>query len=205
VVTLSDQQADRIEAAVRAAEASTSTEIAVSVMPASSDDRGLAAIAGAVVFGLVSGIGPMIWWSIDRLAWAGIAIIAAVIVFWLCDRYDLGLRCLPARWLVVDARRAARATFLDHGLDDTPGRNAVLLFISRAERYVEILPDRAAAAAIAPAHWAGIVERFRAEARKMDLGETIARAIADIGKTCAAHFPAGPGDPDTVSNRPIQS
>ena len=205
MVTLSDQQADRVEAAVRAAEAGTSTEIAVSVMPASSDDRGLAAIAGAVAFGLVSGIGPAIWWNIDRLAWTGIAVIAAVIVFWLCDRYDLGLRCLPARWLVMDARRAARATFLDHGLDDTPGRNAVLLFISRAERYVEILPDRAAAAAIAPAQWTGVVDRFRAEARKMDLGEAIARAVADIGKTCAAHFPAGPGDPDTVSSRPIQT
>jgi putative membrane protein len=205
VVTLSEQQADRIEAAVRAAEAGTSAEIAVSVMPASSDDRGLAAIAGALVFGLVFAIGPMIWWNIDRLSWAGIAVIAAIIVFWLCDRFDLGLRCLPARWLARDARRAARATFLDHGLDDTPGRNAVLLFISRAEHYVEILPDRATAAAITPAHWTGIVDNFRDEARKMDLGEAIAHAVADIGKMCAAHFPAGPGNPDPVSNRPIQS
>jgi putative membrane protein len=205
VVTLSEQQADRIEAAVRAAEAGTSAEIAVSVMPASSDDRGMAAIAGVLVFGLVSGIGPTIWWNIDRLSWAGIAPIAAIIVFWLCDRFDLGLRWLPARWLVKDARRAARAVFLDHALDDTPGRNAVLLFISRAEHYVEILPDRAAVAAVAPAQWAEIVERFRSEARKMDLGEAVAHAVADIGKICAEQFPAGPSNPDTVSNRPIQS
>jgi len=205
VVILSQQQADRIEAAVREAEASTNSQIAVSVMPASSDDRGMAAIAGALVFGLVSGIGPAVWWNLDRLTWMGIAIVAAIIVFWLCDRFDLGLRCLPARLLIKDARRAARATFVDHCLDNTSERNAVLLFISRAEHYVEILPDRAAAAAIAPAQWARIVDQFRADMHKMDLGEAVAHAVSAIGQMCAAHFPAGAADLDRVSNRPLQS
>ena len=204
-MTLSEQQADRIEAAVRAAEAGTSAEIAVSVTPASGDDRGLAAIAGALVFGLVSAIGPMIWWNIDRLSWVGIALIVAIIVFWLCDRFDLGLRCLPARWLVKDARRAARATFLDHGLDDTPGRNAVLLFISRAEHYVEILPDRAAAAAIPSAEWAAIVDQFRQRMRKADVGEAIAEAATRVGAVCAIHFPVSGANPDRVTNRPIET
>jgi putative membrane protein len=202
---LNEQQAERIEAAVKQAEARTSSEIAVSIVPSSGDDRGMAAIAGALVFAVISGAGPMIWWNFDRVFWTGIAVVAAILAFWLCDRFDLGLRCLPARLLIKDARRAARAAFLDHGLDNTPERNAVLLFVSRAERYVEILPDRAAAAAIEPAQWSGIVEEFRQNMQKTDMSEAVAGAVSKIGALCAAHFPASGVDPDRVTNQPIQA
>lgn len=201
---LSKQQADRIASAVRDAEAHTSSEIAVGIVPSSGDDRGIAAVVGALIFALVASVAPTIWWNIDRLIWTGIALVAGILVFWLCDRFDLGLRCLPARLLVKDARRVARAIFLDHGLDNTPERNAVLLFVSRAERYVEILPDRAAAAAIEPTRWSTIVEEFRQAARKGDLGEAVAGAVAAIGVVCAVHFPASGANPDRVSNQPIQ-
>ena len=201
---LTQDQARRIEQAVQSAEATTSAEIAVCVRRASGDDRFLAAIIGAVVFIAIDTIGPAIWWNYDRLVWIGVALVAAILVFWLCDRFDLGLRCLPARLLVKDARRAARAVFLDGGLDNAPERNAVLLFVSRAEHYVEILPDRAAAAAIEPAHWSAIVDSFRQAARKGDLGDAVAGAVSAIGKICAAHFPASGANPDRVSNQPIQ-
>ena len=94
--------------------------------------------------------------------------------------------------------------FRDHGLDDTPERNAVLLFVSRAERYVEILPDRAAAAAVKPEHWTIIVDAFRQSVRKGDLGEAVADAVARIGALCALHFPAAGANPDRVPNQPIQ-
>ncbi len=166
----------------------------------------MAAIVGAVVVhGDQSTVGPPSGGTTIR--WSGSAwrSSAAILVFWLCDRFDLGLRCLPARLLVKDARRAARAAFLDHGLDNTPERNAVMLFVSRAERYVEILPDRAAAAAIEPAHWSAIVDEFRQRMRaRRDLGEAVAGAVAAIGKICAVHFPASGANPDRVSNQPIQ-
>jgi putative membrane protein len=205
VVILTKHQADRIEAAVKEAETHTSSEIVVGIVPCSGDDRGMAAIAGALIFALVAGIGPTIWWNLDRPTWAGIAIAVALLVFWLCDRFDLGLRCLPARLLIKDARRTARAIFVDHAIDSTPERNAILLFISRAERYVEILPDRAAAAAIEPAAWARIVEEFRHCIRNSDIGEAAAAAIAAIGRQCAAHFPVSGANPDRLPDRPIQS
>ena len=182
---LSQEHAQRIEQAVKAAEAATSAEISVCILPASGEDRGIA-----------------LW--LDPLIVAGVGVVAAILVFWLCDRFDLGLRCLPARLLVKDARRAARTIFLDHGLDNAPERNAVLLFVSRAESYVEILPGRPAAAAIEPAHWSVIVDEFRQRMRKADLGEAAASAVAAIGKLCALHFPASGANPDRVSNQPIQ-
>jgi putative membrane protein len=204
MVMLNKEQAERIEQAVKAAESATSSEISVCILPASGDDRGMAAIAAAIVFAAIQGGAPILWWGLDPLILTGAAIVAAILAFWLCDRFDLGLRWLPARLLIKDARRAARAAFLDHGLDNSPERNAVLLFVSRAERYVEILPDRAAAAAIEPAHWSVIVDEFRQRMRKADLGEAAAGAAAAIGKLCAVHFPASGANPDRVSNQPIQ-
>jgi putative membrane protein len=204
MVTLTEEQAHRVESAVADAEARTSAEIAVCVFASSGDDRGLAAIAGAIALAAIESIGPAIWWNIDPLIWLGVAIVAAIVVFWLCDRFDLGLRCLPARMVVKDARRAARAAFLDNRIDDSPDRNGILLFVSRAEHYVEILPDRAAATAIAADQWAEIVEEFRSRARGGDVGEAVAGAVAKIGALCAAHFPAAAGDRDRVPNRPIQ-
>ena len=202
---LNKEQSQRIEAAVVAAEAGTSSEIVVCILPSSGDDRGIAAIAGALVFAAIEVGGPIFWWGHDPLFWTAIAIVAALVVFWLCDWLDLGLRCLPARLVIKDARRAARAAFLDHRLDASPERNAVLLFVSRAERYVEILPDRAAAAAIEPAQWTGIVEEFRRSMKAADVGEAIANAVAKIGTLCAGHFPASGANPDRVPNQPVQA
>jgi putative membrane protein len=201
---LSQTQAERIESAVAQAEAGTTSEIAVCILRSSGDDRGTAAITGALAFALVVMGGPQVRWGVDPLVWTGAGIVAAILVFWLCDRFDLGLRWLPARLLVKDARRTARAVFLDHALDDSAERNAVLLFVSRAERYVEILPDRAAAAAIPAAEWAVIVDEFRQRMRKADVGEAIAAAAARIGAVCAIHFPASGVNPDRVPNRPIE-
>ena len=143
--------------------------------------------------------------NIAPLVWLGMAFVAAVVVFLVFDRFDLGLRLLPARLLVKDARRAARAVFLDQRLDAIAERNSVLLFVARAERYVEILPDRAAAAAVDPARWTEIVEAFRQQVRSADIGDAVAGAVTKIGALCAAPFPPGAANPDTVPNRPIQS
>jgi putative membrane protein len=202
---LSQQQARRIEQAVKDAEAGTSSEIAVCILPASGDDRGMAAIGAVIVFAVIKQAVPVFWWGLDPLYLTGAAIIAAILAFGLIDRFDLGLRCLPARLLVKDARRAARAAFLDHALDNSLERNAVMLFVSRAERYVEILPDRAAAAAIEQSQWNGVVEEFRRGMKASDLGEAVAGAVTKIGNLCAAHFPASAANPDRVPNQPIQS
>lgn len=202
---LSKAQSERIESAIAQAEAGTTSEIVVCILPSSGEDRGTAAIVGALAFVLVVIGGPSFRWGVDPLVWTGLALVAAILAFWLVDRFDLGLRCLPARLLVKDAQRAARAVFLDHALDDSKERNAVLLFVSRAERYVETLPDRAAAAAIPPAEWAVIVDEFRQRMRKADVGEAIAEAATRIGTVCAIHFPASGANPDRVPNRPIET
>lgn len=200
---LTEGEAGLIERAVRDAEAKTSAEIAICVLRASGEDRGIAAIVGALLLAVALGAFSVLPLEFDPLVSLGIAVALALAGFLICDAWDLGLRLLPARYLIKDARRAARAMFLDHGLDALPERNAVLLFISRAERYVEILPDRALAAKVAPEHWAEVVAEFRDAARKSGLAAAAAGAIGRIGGLAATAFPADAGNPDRAPNRPI--
>jgi putative membrane protein len=200
---LSTDEADRIERAIRGAERETSAEIVICIRKSSGEDRGIAAMAGALILLLVIGFFETVRPEIHLLISVAVALTLAVATFLLCDRLDLGLKLLPARLVAQDARRTARAMFLDRGLDTTPQRNAVLLFVSRAERYIEILPDRGLAAKVPPEHWADIIASFRETARQKGMVEAAAAAVAKIGAVCAGPFPATAENTDHISNRPI--
>ncbi|HWA49628.1 MAG TPA: TPM domain-containing protein, partial [Dongiaceae bacterium] len=202
VKVLTDAQSGVLEDAIRQAEKTTSVEFVVCIKRASGNDRGIAAGVGAAV-ALVALSALDAWYSESLMVTLPITLLAAIAVFLICDQLDLGLKLLSARLVAKDARRAARAVFLDHGLDATSQRNAVLLFISRAERYVEVLPDRALAAAVPAERWTGIVASFREAARQKGMIQAACDAVAEIGAVCAGPFPAVAGNPDLISNKPL--
>jgi putative membrane protein len=200
---LSQDESRLIEQAIGAAETATSAEIAVCIRRASGDDRGLAAGAGAAAAILAFLLLRAAWPEGDVFFFLAVVPAVAITVFLVCDKFDLGLKLLPAGLLANSARGAARVLFLDRALDATPQRNAVLLFISRAERYVEILPDRGLAAAVPPQRWINIVASFQEMARQKGMVAAATDAIGQIGAVCAGPFPASAENPDHLSNRPI--
>lgn len=200
---LTEQQAEEIGRAVSNVESSTTSEIAVCIVDSTVDARCTSAIAAAFAFAAVACAGLYLLRDVGELLLLGVSAAVAIVIFWLAEHFDIPLRILPARMLMKGARRAARAVFLDHGLDATPQRNAVLLFVSRAERYVEILPDRGLAAAVPAQRWANIVAAFQAQAAKQGMVPAVTEAVTAIGAICAGPFPAGTRNPDLVPNRPI--
>ncbi|HWA46916.1 MAG TPA: hypothetical protein VG742_01515 [Dongiaceae bacterium] len=193
----------RIEQAIQLVEAKTGSEIAVCMLRASGEDRGVAALVGVVALAIAGGLGGFLWPEINIYLLFAAALAVGIATFLLVDGFDLGLKLVPAHLLTQDARRTARAIFLDRGLDATPQRNAALLFISRAERYVEVLPDRALAAVVPAERWTGIVASFREAARQKGMIEAACDAVAEIGAVCAGPFPAVAGNPDLISNKPL--
>jgi putative membrane protein len=202
-MVLNQDEARRIEDAVGAAETRTSSEIVVCIRQTSGEDRGIAALIGVVILAAVAGLGAALRPDMNTYLLIALALAAGIIAFAVADWLDLGLKLLPAQLLTQEAGQAARAAFLDRGIDATPRRNAVLLFISRAERYVEILPDRGVAAAVPPQHWADIVASFRETAQQKGLVEAVCDAISRIGTVCAGPFPAGSDNPDLKPNAPV--
>ncbi len=192
-----------IEQAIVTAEKGTRSEIMICVLRASSVDRGIAGIVAMMAAGLVLALLPGFQPEADIWLQSGLSAAIGLAVFLLVDRFDLGLKLLPGSLTARHSRRAARTVFLDHDLDSTPERNAVLLFVSHAERYVEILADRGLAAEVPQERWAKVIAAFRETARRKGVAHAAADAVVHIGAICAEKFPAVADNPDLRPNRPI--
>ncbi len=85
---------------------------------------------------------------------------------------------------------------------DTELRNGVLIYVLMADRTVEVVADRGAAAVIAPADWevASRIMENHFHARRFREGALA--GVAAIGDLLARHYPARAGDRDELSNQP---
>lgn len=192
----------RILAAVRAAEARSSAEF-VTVIARAADSHLLApsliaAIAALLLPGVVwlaVGLSEFVWLYTLQLGFF-LLVLAALVPF--------GARLTPRRLREAAARRLAHEQFLDLGLAATENRNGVLLFVSAAERYVEILADRAADHAAPPDFWDETVACLTAEVRAGRTADGFIAAIERIGGLLAKAFPRAEGDVNELPDRLIR-
>ena len=87
------------------------------------------------------------------------------------------------------ASNLARRQFLEQNLHHTLGSTGVLIFVSEAERYVEILVDDGISSRLDDSHWEGIVKAFTQQVKQ---GQTLAGFIACIeacGELLKVHVP----------------
>jgi putative membrane protein len=117
--------------------------------------------------------------------------------------YTKPLRFLlvPAAILKEHAGRLARLQFAALVHDRTPGDVGLLLFVSLAERHVEILVDRGISDRIPTATWQKIVDDFVEKVRAGRTTEGIIGAIESGTTILAQHFPPIPGAPGAISDR----
>lgn len=85
---------------------------------------------------------------------------------------------------------------------DTSANNGVLLYVLWADRAVEIVADRAAAAAIAPARWREVCELLVAAYRGGDFERGTIAAIERIHGLLVEAFPSAAGGANELPDRP---
>ena len=85
---------------------------------------------------------------------------------------------------------------------DTAANNGVLLYVLWADRAVEIVADRAAAAAIAPARWREVCELLVAAYRGGDFERGTIAAIERIHGLLVEAFPSAAGGANELPDRP---
>lgn len=194
----------RIEAAIAAAEKESRAELVAVLTRRASEYRstGLAlATVGAFLAGLIAW-GCLPWSETSEVLLAEFGIF--LILLALLELTPLGDRLTPASVTSAAARRLARATFLEQGLAATPERNAVMFFVSAAERHVEIIADQAINAKVSQPEWQAIINDFTAKVRAGQVEEGYLSAIAALGRVLAQHFPSTGERPNAVANRLIE-
>lgn len=128
----------------------------------------------------------------------GAALIVAATLFYLTP---LGIKLVPSAVKQARAAMLARLEFANLVNDRTRQRNGLLLFVSLAEHYIEIIADDAVATAIPPERWQQLVGQFQEKAKRAPLSDSLLSLIAACAAVLAHHFPARPGQEDELPNQ----
>ncbi len=97
------------------------------------------------------------------------------------------------------------AESVELGLHRTKARAGLLLFVSLAERHVEIIADDGVQAHMqGNAVWEGIVADFVTHVRSGRVADGFVGAIDACAETLAEHFPRGPDDENELPDHLIE-
>ena len=102
------------------------------------------------------------------------------------------------------AARHAREQFFLQKLHETQGRTGILIFVSVAEHYVEIIVDTAIADVVDNHVWNETVEEFIAHVRQGNIAIGFESTIEHCRQVTWEHFPAPEGRPDELPNHLIE-
>jgi putative membrane protein len=191
--TFSDTDRARIRDAIATAEAKTAGEIFV-VVARQSDEYHFIPLLWAMLLALAVPL-PLIFLTLlpvtDIYLIQLAVFLAAAIMLSVPE-----IRPLTVPKQVRNGRAHLKAVeqFMAHGLHTTEARTGVLIFVSLAERYAEIVADAGIAAKVDQAVWNETMNALLAEIRAGRLADGLVGAIEKTGAVLALHFLRRPGD-----------
>jgi putative membrane protein len=191
---LTDDDRRRIEAAIREVEKRTSGEI-ITVIARASDGYWIFPLLYAIAAALLV---PIIVWAVGQALTymdvyaiqLAVFLVIAVPAIWLPIR----MLFVPTAYKQHQASRRAREQFYAMRLHETAGATGILIFVSVAEHYVEILADHGIDARVPDETWQRIVADFTVELRAGRTVDGYLAVLAVCGNLLASHFP--PTTPD---------
>lgn len=189
-MTLLDENAQkRVATAIAEAELHTDAELVTVLAPQSDDYTYIpllwAGLAALLLPGLINYYPG--WLNAHQLL---LAQWATFIVLGLLFRIPaLTTALVPRRVRHWRAANMARRQFLERKLHHTQGATGMLIFVSEAERYVEILVDEGISSRIGDDTWSTIVETFTARVKRGDTMEGFVGCIQACGEVLREHVP----------------
>lgn len=183
---LTKTEQDKVAAAISAVERETDAEL-VTVLARQADNYAYiplvwAGIAALLVPGLVNYFTD--WFGVHTLLlvqWGAFLVLGA-----LFRIPSINTRLIPRQVRYWRASNLARRHFLEQNLHHTRDSTGVLIFVSEAERYVEILVDQGVSSRVDNRVWEGIVQRFTQQVRQ---GQTC-QGFLDCIEACGEHLKA---------------
>lgn len=204
MIFLSDNEKQKIAAAIATAERNTRGEL-VTVITASSDAYRYipflwAALLSLLVPGILSLLNNPLTWNIAYLVQICTFLGAAAVFNWT----PLKMRLIPAAVKRLRAHRLAQEQFFMQELHTTRERTGVLLFVSVAEHYVEIIADQGINDVVSANAWQAIITEFVQRVRNKQVADGFLTAIAACGELLASHFPAKDDSNNELPNHLIE-
>jgi putative membrane protein len=191
---ISEQDEQRIREAIAAVERTTSGEL-VTVIATSSDNYNYIPLLWAAILALLLP-GPFLFAGISGFIEHEYIFQLAcfIVVAGVFHLPPIRVRLIPRVVRHQRAHRHAMEQFVLNNLTATQHANGLLLFVSVAERYVEIIADKGIHNVVAAGTWDTIVQAFTAKVRRGEIADGFVETIHASGDILHAHFPLEPGD-----------
>lgn len=142
------------------------------------------AAAGAVTFGLQS-----------------VVFIALAALFLLTP---LRVAVTPRGLRLTNCRRHAFEQFFALKMNETNKRSGVMLFISVAERHVEIIADKGINDKVLPDEWSRIVDTVVTDVKAQKVQDAFLNAIRACGTVLVQHFPEVRNDVNELDDKLVE-
>lgn len=192
----------RISRAIARAEKKTSGEI-VAVISAASDDyvfipllwAALAALA-VPLFMFTLTDWPAVY--IYALQLGVFAVLALAVQWW-----PLRIALVPRAVKRARAHRHAMEQFLAQNLHTTKGRTGVLIFVSAAERFAEVIADEGIYKKVPPETWDNVVSELTDHIARGESADGFVKAVQMCADVLAEHFPPGSADRNELADHLI--
>ena len=207
--SISPQDHERIATAIRAAEGKTDGEIYCVVAHASDGyffPAAFMATLGMLIVSLAVSYGLEAWWLTIRLPHFVIAQLLALasvlVLLWALP--GLRIHLVPRRLRYEAAHINAIKQFLARNVHRTTARTGVLVFVSIAERYAEVVADSGINAKVGQHVWDGVIRDLTAHAGDDRLADGFVKAIGTVGVVLAEHFPVSGADPNELDDHLVE-
>ena len=201
---LTDRDRERVAEAIRAVEARTSAELVAVVAHEAESYHHIPTLWAALValaLPTVALLAAPAWTSAEIvLIQLGIFVVLAALGWWR----PLRMALVPTRMKKARATRLACEQFFVQRLHETAGRTGVLIFVSVAERHVEIIADIGISKLVENSVWQRAVDHFTANVKSGRIAEGFIGAIEQCGGVLIGHFPADGRNPDELPDRLIE-
>jgi putative membrane protein len=197
---LTDEERDRIAAAIREAERRTAGEIVVVVAARASAYRSV-----PLLYALLGGLAapwPLIWLtalSAARIFALQLIVALVVLILFLLPKRSY----VPGFIRHARCREAAAREFAARGLARTRGRTGVLIYVAAAEHYAEVVADAGIAAHVDETVWRDIIAKLVAALRTGQPADGLATAVNRVGEVLTQHAPPRGDNRDELSNKVI--
>ena len=201
---LSAADKEQIVAAIRAAEAKTSGQLVTVVARASDDYLQIPLLWATFIALLLPGLVLLVSPNVHLVHLFELQILVFMGVVFFLHWQPIKMFLVPTHMKRAHAQRLARAQFFTQGLHFTHAHTGILLFVSVAERYVEIIADSGIHARMQDGEWDAIVGQFVRYVKAGEVAQGFVTALNACGDKLAQHFPHEANGKNELPDRLIE-
>jgi len=188
--------------AISRAEKTTSGEIVVVVARASSGYHFFAVMCAALAaLAVPLSLIHFTKWPIEYVYILQLAVFGLGVLIAQSERFRVAIA--PRRLKQARAHLRAVEQFLAQNLHTTKGRTGVLIYVSDAERYAEVIADDGIYKKVSPDVWDDLIKDLTAQIGRGTRVDGFVTAIKTCGTILAEHFPPEPLGEDELPNHLI--